>query len=459
MTNTPALADSHRRWLFAGVVLLGLIYLIPDLASRTLDHDGVIYANIAMLFTQGNGTFWSLPFPQLGMERFPDHPPLGIYLLAEWMELVGTSVAGVGAEKLWMLLLYVCLAGCMYLTPRITHSAMPAWWPMLCVLVMPIYTGTVKGNYLEPAMLVACWGAVLAIWRAWQQPLWGLTAGVCVAAAVLIKGPAGLFPLAAPLGLWWMHGQFLRPFMVGCLMLASAAAVLLSIVVLFPGALDFASSYWQQQVWASITGARTPEHGRLQALLWLGTQTVAGVGLCALLSRRFSPAPPWRFWMTVAIAASLPVLASARQYDHYLFTALPFLALTICHLIPAPRPAAWLLWRGFPVILGIGCIALAYRFWGTPGDHAHHLQDTATVARSILPRTTLAVCNSAENLRIRGYLYRYHQIHLQLTDARNPTTAGDWLLCGTAPVAGATSAVELRAHGTLWRMGDEAADH
>ncbi|MDZ7668001.1 MAG: hypothetical protein U5Q16_00760 [Gammaproteobacteria bacterium] len=95
-----------------GALVLALLafYLVPDLVTRGLALDGLVYASIAQQLAQGAGGFWALPHYDGSPGAFLEHPPLGIWLLAQWMRLVGDAF---WAEKAYAGL---CTLACFGLT-------------------------------------------------------------------------------------------------------------------------------------------------------------------------------------------------------------------------------------------------------------------------------------------------------------------------------------------------------
>ena len=138
---------------------------------------------------------------------------------------------------------------------------------------MPIATRTLKNNNLENTVVVFTLLACLGAWKARHQRGWLLLSGAAIVCAFLSKGPVGLYPLAAVAILpIVMDRDFLRG---GTNTLICLAVVALCTTPLwFAEASQSLSSYWQQQVQASLTGqqpvvfcANAQNHNTLMAYL------------------------------------------------------------------------------------------------------------------------------------------------------------------------------------------------
>ena len=426
----------HMYWLLTGALFC---YLAPDLASTSMALDGLVYANIAQLLNDSQGSFWQLPFYYTDVARFTDHPPLGIYLQSMWMTLLGNAW---WVDKLWsivltglVLLLTVIAAG------QVTHAGHPAprWWLILLLALMPPFTYTLKNGFLEGLLCIGFLAIVCCVTRPTRQTAWAVLAGALTAACVLIKGPVGLFPLAIPGVLLlaetdWRR-QLYHTIKTSAVMLTTAA-IALAIVLLPDSAQSWLQAYLQFQVFDSITGVRPAQHGRLYLLQHLAVSLLILGLLVALVTRG---RPHWQrtslMWLGLGFAFVLPLLLSGRHFRHYLLPALPFFALAAWAALPTiklgPRLARCLnivFW--WPAALA-GVLMLVS--WGHPGDHAETQTDAAIVAKAAAEQAP-AYCAGVSHLELAAYLYRQHQV-------QSTNLVDRWLICADPPTANNTGAV------------------
>ncbi len=416
-----------------------------DLASLTLAFDGAVYASIAKLFASGVGEFWYLPNFETYPERFVDHPPLGIYMTSLWMQVFGSAF---WTPKLLHLVLFFTSVFVIAELAKM-HSISP-WLAVLFFVVMPQTTATFTGGYLESFVITWSLLAVWALLRAWQSLGWALIYGAFVAAAVLTKGPVGLFTLTAPLGLWAVHRQFWRPFLIGCIALVPLL-LLAALTFLNEGAREFVEQYWAQQVWASISGERPVQEDRIDLLLWLLTHLGVVILVAALLAcRRPALSKSSWLWVILAFAGSLPLLISARTYPHYITPVLPFLALAAASALTPVKLPAWVHNSNYPIFATtLVCMVIAIQAWSTPGDHAKDINGAREIAKFV---DRLAFCNPQKGLRTRVYSSLYHGIRPQPLErvdvGRGLGTLG--ILCDEPPASNHVAIAELNRDLNLW---------
>jgi 4-amino-4-deoxy-L-arabinose transferase-like glycosyltransferase len=442
--------EPNERTALLIVVGFLFVYLGADLSSQSLALDGLVYANVAKLLVAGEGSIWALPFYDTSFPVFADHPPLGMFMLSIWMQVVGDAFWVEKAFAALNTLVVIMLIGWLI---RITKTPTPSWWVILAFAVMPVATYTMKNNFLETQLLVPILVAVGCGCLAWTRSMYAIPMGACVLGAVLIKGPVGLFPLGAvPLALWWYHGEFRQAFVVGAVASVSFATLAAVLVTIYPEAITYAQSYANQQLLPSVSGARGVEHGRAYAVAQLAVNTVAASIVLGVIARTWTGSRRAGFWMIIALAAALPLLVSARQYRHYLLPALPFLALALATSIPAPRLPAHGAVRAVAGAALIGAISTALWHFDRPGDHADTLSDTQAIADHA-PVNAVGYCRDDRTLRLRAYLYRRHGIK---TSPHSPSSS-EWVVCEHSPsrssLGGPLKApLELAPKHTLWRL-------
>ncbi|MEM7099585.1 MAG: hypothetical protein AAF541_15070 [Pseudomonadota bacterium] len=440
----------------ATLFLIGCLacYLAPDLVSLSYALDGLVYANIANLLAQGEGSFWYLPYYVTEVVRFVDHPPLGIYIQSLTMAVINTDW---WVDKLYTtILIGLFFLGCFHLGRlHPTHQ----YWPVLLLLsLVPLSTYTLKNGFLEVPLSIAIMGSVWAVMKAYRKLWWALLASALMIGAVMIKGPVGLFPLVAPM----VYLVIVTPSKTNIVRATSITSIMgvgllacLGIGVLSADITSWLQHYLSGQVLDSITGARPAEHGRLYLLYHLFV-SLAIITICAaLLGGRFSTFNKTTvFWLLLGLAFVIPLLLSARQYRHYLLPALPFFVLAANSLIPALSANSRvsqvlnrmlkLTWWA-PITIGL---VLAVYHWGKPGDHVDDLDDAQTIA-STVQQTTVGFCSP--ELSLSAYLYRHHNIK---TTHSNQA----WVVCKHLPGPSFTHRLDLSDGVSLWHK-PRTSDH
>jgi hypothetical protein len=307
--------------------------------------DGITYAVVARNLAAGQGTFWSPFYTTTVYPAFHEQPPLGFALEAVAFAIGGDHLA---IERVYSLSMGLCTLVLMVLLWRTAFADRDHdWLPILFWLLPSTVTWALINNMLENTQVVLTTAAMLACVRSLRSPsrgmTWAVVAGILVVGAVLVKGPNGLFPLAAPalafLILPDMSGS--RAQQSGLTMVATTAAFALGLFG-WPEARSALTDYWRQHLAAAISGERGI--GRFNALRSLIRHLASGVFLrmAALLalfwivarllpvnpSRPLPPGKRWAwFFLAMGIAASVPVLVSTKIAGHYLVPSIPLFAL------------------------------------------------------------------------------------------------------------------------------------
>ena len=433
------------------VVAALFCYLAADLAGLALGLDGLVYANVAKLLAAGEGGFWSLPYYIDDRPAFAEQPPLGIWLLGGWLFVVeGLAGNALWAEKAYSLTvaaLWTALACRLY---RDVGGRSDYWLPIALLVLMPAASYTLKNNFLENTLTLLTLAACLCAWRAPNNWRWTVLTALAVLLAVGIKGPVGLFPLAAPWLFGWLGaGQFqagLRSSLVaGALVAAGLAAVLLP-----PPAYAAAEAYWQSPLVRTFAGERLPDHGRIYLLGQLGLN----LGLAAVAAlvlggwRQAAWKARWRqagAVLAVALCAALPLLLSPRQYRHYLLPSLPLFAIGLS-LLTVPRLPR-LPYRALALILAFaGCLRFAYNWQAIPENEPQIVAAQALAGMDL--GGTIAVCANTHRPEVlMAYLFRHHGIRSAIAPMPAPGVA---LVCSVRPSPGHRPERDLHDGLKLW---------
>ena len=365
--------------------------------------DGVIYATVARNMAVGIGDIWH-PVYSTGVgwgADFHEAPPLAFLFESYFFRLCGDHF---WTEKLYSTLMAVGTA-CFMLAiwRRLTGGQRPlrdcSWLPVVCWILLPGWMSIYGNNLLEGTMSLFAIAAVYAVLRAAEgrrSLLWLALGAASTVAALLSKGPVGLFPLATPvlIGLtlhwkprsehsandaaeslqglrfsnspWANRWRILAPALAANVVLIGLSAALLGLVVMQPGAADSIAKYWRVQVLASLAGHRetiTSSLGHLyivrEIIRELFLVTALGANI-VFWSRRFagtgskdeSLRRAIAFCLLTGLGASLPIILSPKQNNWYPFPSYPFYTIAIAlwcapslsRLLSAGReavPSAW----------------------------------------------------------------------------------------------------------------------
>ncbi|MBM3223797.1 MAG: hypothetical protein FJZ47_08365, partial [Candidatus Tectomicrobia bacterium] len=365
------------------LALYGLLVL-PRLLSYGMFVDGVTYASLARNLAEGYGSFWQPRYTETVYPMFYEHPPLGFWLQSWAYWLWGDAWY---VEALWGMLVGLLLLGSLAGLWRalVPQGMAGAWFPLLLVVLTPMTSWALANNMLETSMTL--W-IVLAVWlcvRSLQSPSpwcttgYAILAGGSICAALLVKGPAALFPLVTP-GIVPLEAtsHLQKRALVLLILVATVVMVLLLLSVVQPAAVTFFTQYLQHQVLASVSGARETSGSRWLLLAVISREVLvpglAATTLMVLMRRHLSVSrAAWRLcclFLGLALAGSLPLLISAKQKRWYALPSLPFYALAIAALCHAPALHYERLlhvsraWRRRVIMMAVGVLLVAGLWMG-----------------------------------------------------------------------------------------------
>jgi len=425
--------------LTAAAVLLAFA---PRLLHRGMFFDGVTYATLSRNLAVGRGSFWEPFYTETLLPRYHDNPPLAIGLQSLWFRVLG--------DHLYVERLYdtVCAAAVVLLIVGI-YKRLPvsqrtgtAWLPVLLWLAAPIASWTMVGNMLETTLIVFTTAAVAAVVIATERngrgsaALWGAVSGVCIAAGLLTKGPVAFFPLAAP-ALLFLFGAVRGERRIeraglclgGQLLLLTLCAVA---VFWWPEPRAALSAYVSRQLVPALSGVSNPTPvPRFQVVLVLVQEVIVPLGILCVasvaLARGFvAPDAAERRWgsalLMLALAATLPIMASTKQTGYYFAPAIPFYAIAAALFM---RPTAEVLTQRATFVVNtvtavLVTIAIVGCVTGTGRDRVL-LAEIDRLA-PVLPRNqTLRMCTaSGTDWSLHAWFARLFEISLDPDDTPRP---------------------------------------
>ena len=327
-------------WLLGGVLFAAL--MLPKLLSEGVFFDGLLYASISRNLAEGFGDYWSPRFSDTFLATFAEHPPLQLWLGAFAFRLFGDDIH---VEKAYSLATFIATSAAMLLiwrraTRDVHELRQLGWLPLVLFLTIPSIRWAFVNNMLENTLTALTTFAVYFVLlsadvegRAWspRRLLYLAAAATAIAAAVMTKGPVGLFPLISP-GCIWLAGQKLRLLdaILSMFVLSAVTAALLALILASPAAQAYAELYVSNQVMASLSGARGSAGGGWSAIYKLTTAIIfpllIATGAVAAARRWLSGSPQATtfsrgnalFSLLIALSASLPIFLSPRVNGFYL---------------------------------------------------------------------------------------------------------------------------------------------
>lgn len=330
-------------WLAGGVFA---VQFLPRVFSYDKFLDGITYAAGARNMAAGWGSLWRPYVIGPPGQIFYESPPLHMWLESSVFRVFGDAR---NVEAVWPALMAVAIAVMIAWSWRRLAAGTSRrldGWPVLLWCLMPVNAWAFANNMPETTMTTFIVVGVLAgagavgVGRLSAATLLCALCGVCSVAAVLTKGPVGLFPLSAPLlvALAGERRTHARAALATLGALTSAVVTGWLVVRMNPDASAFLRTYVDQQVAATLFVTRAIDTTRLD-FFKVVLEEIGVPALVVLLSslaaglrwRRLSGSPQ-RLLLLMAVAATLPLLASPKQRRWYLVHSMPFWSLAIAML-------------------------------------------------------------------------------------------------------------------------------
>jgi 4-amino-4-deoxy-L-arabinose transferase-like glycosyltransferase len=416
-------------------------FTIPRLAHRGMFVDGVTYAAIARNVAQGRGTFWAPFYTATIYPQFHDHPPLGFWLQSLWFRVLGDHLY---VERLYSLAVAILTAGLIAVVWRRLHESSGAneadcdWLPVLMWIAVPVVSWAVVGNLLETTVAFFTTLATLAALsgtcnRSPARALaWGVLSGAAVVAAVLVKGPIGLFVLVAPVAFRLLpEGKRFLPALAGQWLAVGACGVGLASVEVARSNL---AEYWNVQIVASIAGTREVSASSMTIVKELAQGVLLPMAAVTLIVIAFTrggvaPSAPARRqalpFLALGLAATLPILVSTKQAGHYLVPSIPLFALAFSIALKptvdvfvqrlAPPRRHWIDFLTAAILL----VAVAASFWPNLGRDRGRLRDLDAIAAAVPRSATIGICPEAnDDWGLHAWFERLFEVSLDAAPGR-----------------------------------------
>ena len=261
MADTTALERTpNERTAWIVVCAIGFCLLAPWVLLRGMSLDGLIYATVARNMAVGLGDFWH-PLYDAKNGVFHEHPPLGYALQSTFFRVLGDHW---WVDRLYSVLTAVPMAGLMVLIWRRLARSVPrvaqlSWLAVMLWIVMPAWLWIYRNNYLENTLgiftALAVYASLRALDAARWWPAWSALAAASIVAAVLCKGPVGLFPAVTPMLAVLALGEHSpRKGLLVQASLVVGLAALAGLVLADPAVREFLAAYLDRQVftgWSS----------------------------------------------------------------------------------------------------------------------------------------------------------------------------------------------------------------
>jgi hypothetical protein len=410
--------------------------------------DGVMYAALANNLANGIGSFWAPSFSAYMFPEFYEHPPLQFGLQALLFKAFGDHFAVERVYGLGIVLLTALLMIFIWRKTFQHNRNFQNCWPLpICVwLLNEDMILSYTGNMLECTMSLFCLGAIVMIWKAFQSPknnaVWFFLATISTLCALLVKGIPGLYIWSFPLLYAYFFSEIsIKKAAFYTFLWVTASVLLLVLLLQYPPAAQNLSQYFEQQIWAALSGNR-PENKAAHRLYMLQRMLethshwiilTALLGYFGYFRRHKNWELGWKtptaFFVCLGLAALIPICISPKQAPHYIVPALPWLALAIAAPLAvwfypiclSNHRNAW----GLSTLTLLGGLYWVGMSWGKTLRRDQALLSDIQSLSSVVPARSTISFRGEYDMSQHSFLMRYPGISL---DCNSKETAHPFLL-------------------------------
>ena len=448
--SMPPCAPADRRGFHATAWLLILTFLcvllFPVLLMRGMSLDGVIYATVSRNMAVGIGDVWH-PAYTATIPVFYDAPPLAFLLESFFFRLFGDQW---WVERLYSLITAVPTGVVIVLIWRrlLRHAGdlrVYSWLAIALWVSMPNWSWIYRHNFLENTLgiftALAIYGSLHAMENTRWWAAWTALTALSITAAILSKGPVGLFPAVSPALIWLtMRPQSFRKSLLIQLSLVVFLVGFVGLLLTNPAARGFLSTYFNQQVVNSLQGRRDVVDSKLGQFYLLAALPRDLVLPCAVAvacvifarSRAASQSDrglrgPTVFCLLTAMSASLPIMISPKQTAFYAAPSWPFYTMALAlWCLPAvvslmtrltDRVAFPRANRRLQALAGcaIGLTIAMAPFWvGRFHRDRNVIQDVDRIGQIVNRHSQVTISPElGQQWGLHAYLYRWYYISVQ----------------------------------------------
>ena len=435
-----------------------------------MHDDGLIYSSIAANMSHHVGSFWDPHFSDALWPHFFEHPPLAFYLQSLFIQLVGDNPF---IDKLYFFILSMTSLGLVLWFWRQRFPQISLYWlwfPILCWLANHQNMAMGYHGFIEATLMIFTTLATFCILKGLLSPPKQALRFHCLGALLVVcgfftNGLQAFFPLVVPIIHAFVFNRGKKSTTIGgwlswkvtgtTLGLLLFILGLIAVILLYPAARQNTIQYFQQQIIASISGARSDDpslgliaHAKIFKIFFSNFIEIFLFSTCWFWIYSKQNQQPllqvikaawlndWcRFFLLISLASSLPVCISPRQSSHYFAQSYPFWTLffiqasmplcvnvmTHWHNLPSTIASRQRLFVNGMIGILIILIGLNGYFAGRPSFRNRHLIHDAEHLKILLPPySKISISNSREFMIHHVFLfYRYH--YLCLTTEPNQT--------------------------------------
>lgn len=417
--------------LFLVIVSLAVV---PLLFMRGMFMDGAMYSAVSLNMAEGIGSFWQPIYGKdfFGLDGFYENPPLGIYSLSIFFKLFGDAF---WVERLFLLICFLLslLGQWLNIKEIISDKAKYSYWFLLLLwFITPTVFWTFRQNMMEvqlvPVLLLGNWWFLRFVRVGGNVVFASFIFSVSIVMSFLIKGPVGIYLLAAPFVYFVVFNKDNRALKFGLLSVILSSALGFSLLLL-----EKAEHFFNQYLFVR-TAERIKNNPTVDSRFWIlgelfqqlipALLIVMGVWAYTKYAKRsYQIKSKWSLYFALlAISGSFPLMISYVQRPFYLATSFPFYALTLFFLVFG-QVGDFTKWahslfgnyiKAIAVTLAVLLIGLTISFWGEPRRDRKLLADIDAYSELLPQVDKIYVTDQLiYNWSLKAYMMRNNRVDVQ----------------------------------------------
>jgi 4-amino-4-deoxy-L-arabinose transferase-like glycosyltransferase len=419
------------RYLKYITITIVAIFILHHLLQYGMFLDGITYAAIAKNMANGLGSFWHPMFTQTIDKQFYSHPPLGIGIQAIFFYILGDSHF---TELIYAIINTALSVIAISLVWKVVVSSQQhkkIWFlPVFIWICIPIVFWSFTNNILENTLhylgLFAVYFLIIASQK--SQCKYALISSFFITAALLVKGPVGLFPIIVPFifTLCFKSNSILDAIKIMSSSFMGIVILLGALYWLQPDMHANLEAYFKIQLLPSLNSKIIENQSRFYIIKSLLKELIVPAIIVVVfyfLSRyknwkwSFEYKQELLFLILIGLSACVPIIISGKQRDFYVLPSIPFYVMASC-LIIAPVFNNYILpklkWKSikytFVVILFLLCLDSLYVFNRDKTDS--NIIPDLKVLKSYFGKQTIVSVDSAfvHEYKLTSYLNRFSNI-------------------------------------------------
>lgn len=408
---------SENRKLFLVLSIWSLV-LLPWLFGKGIFADGLYYGTIARNWCFGTGDLWQFYVSESLMNPFYSHPPLAFWIQGSLFCIFGDYW---WMDRAFSLLCFVLTATAMLGIWRLFFRHGKTWLPLFILLLLPTASWAYNNNVLENSMGTFCIWAVYLQLSAIKSEKLGLLknifSGLLIFAAVLCKGPTGLFPLALPFMLLIYNREInIKGVLMSFLPILTFILSLL-LLLYSDDARTYLKAYFEIQIQGSFSLSEKSGEALMLKQLLVEILPLGAIVFLLLywIKKKIQLGKEALLFFLIAASASLPILISPKQMGFYILPSLPFWALGFSALLQGINLSKIVISKNVLILSSvllftISILSMLYNF-GQPIRDLVLLNDIEKIS-TILPKKSKAGLDPklSEHWKVQGYFAREKSI-------------------------------------------------